>query len=146
LLLFIEKAYENEGNLLMEKSTTTVNEAMRRKMSSAHNKFEDIFQITKTSEEGMDILIQNLESLSLLFEPTVQTTQQEQENFIGMCISDDVQAHPPNDIHSKQKCKRILGHGDKNKKKKNSALWKCIACKDVGHDRHNCPNKNVPAM
>jgi hypothetical protein len=53
----------------------TVDEVMRRKMSSAHNKFEDVFQMTKTSEEGMCILIQNLESLSLLFEPTVQTTQ-----------------------------------------------------------------------
>jgi hypothetical protein len=59
----------------MEKFITTVDEAMRRKMSSAHNKFEDIFQMAKTSEEGMNILIQNLESLSLLFEPTVQTTQ-----------------------------------------------------------------------
>jgi hypothetical protein len=59
----------------MEKFITTVDEAMRRKMSSAHNKFEDIFQMAKTSEEGMNSLIQNLESLSLLFEPTVQTTQ-----------------------------------------------------------------------
>jgi hypothetical protein len=49
----------------------TVDEVMRRKI----NKFEDVFQMTKTSEEGMCILIQNLESLSLLFEPTVQTTQ-----------------------------------------------------------------------
>jgi hypothetical protein len=55
-------------------------------MSSAHNKFEDIFQMAKTLEEGMDILIQNLESLSLLFQPNMQTTQEEQENFIGMSI------------------------------------------------------------
>jgi hypothetical protein len=50
--------------------------------------------MAKTSEEGMDILLQNLEALSLLFQPTVQTTQEEQENFIGMCIPDDVQVHP----------------------------------------------------
>jgi hypothetical protein len=78
----------------VEKSTTAMDEAMRRKMSSAHNKFEDIFQMVKTSEEGMGILLQNLEALSLLFQPTVQTTQEEQENFIGMCIPDDVQVHP----------------------------------------------------
>jgi hypothetical protein len=60
-----------------------------------------------------------------------------------MCISNDVQVHPPNDIRSKGKCKRILGHEDKNKKKKNSAPRKCTACNDVGHDRRNCPNKNV---
>jgi hypothetical protein len=123
----------------------TVDEGMTRKMSSAHNKFEDIFQMAKTSEEGMDILIQDLESLSLLFQPTVQTTQEEQENFNGMSIPDDVQVHPPNAICSKGKCKTILGHGDK-KKKKNSAPRKCTACKDAGHDRRNCPNKNVSAI
>jgi hypothetical protein len=78
----------------VEKSTTAMDEAMRRKMSSTHNKFEDIFQMAKTSEEGMGILLQNLEALSLLFQPTVQTTQEEQENFIGMCILDGVQVHP----------------------------------------------------
>jgi hypothetical protein len=41
--------------------------ALRRKMSSAHNKFEDTFQMAKTADGGMDILLQNLESLSLLF-------------------------------------------------------------------------------
>ena len=51
--------------------------SMRRKMSSAQNKFEDIFQRVKTSEEGIDVLIQNLESLSLLFDPSTQTRQQE---------------------------------------------------------------------
>jgi hypothetical protein len=45
----------------------------RRKMATAHNKFEDIFQMAKTSEEGLDILIQNLERLSLLFEPISHT-------------------------------------------------------------------------
>jgi len=44
--------------------------SMRRKMSSAQNKFEDIFQRAKTSEEGIDVLIQNLESFSLLFDPS----------------------------------------------------------------------------
>jgi hypothetical protein len=89
----------------MEKSTTTMDEAMRRKMSSAHNKLKYIFQMNKTSEEGMNILIQNLESLSLLFEPIMQTTQQEQENFIDMCIPDNVQVHPPNDRTWRQKQK-----------------------------------------
>jgi hypothetical protein len=117
-LLFREKAYDGEGNLLVEKSTSAMDKAMRRKMSSAHNKFEDIFQMAKTSEEGMDILIQNLESRSLLFQPTVQTTQEEQENFIGMFIPDGIHIHPPNDIRSKGKCKRILGHGDKKEEEK----------------------------
>jgi hypothetical protein len=59
---------------------------MRMKMSSAQNKFEDIFQMAKTSEDGIDLLIKKLESLSLLFEPTCCTRQEEQESFIDMSI------------------------------------------------------------
>jgi 4-hydroxy-3-methylbut-2-enyl diphosphate reductase IspH len=40
-----------------------IDDVKRRKMSIAQNKFEDIFQTAKTSEDAMDILIQNLESL-----------------------------------------------------------------------------------
>ncbi|XP_039804890.1 protein FAR1-RELATED SEQUENCE 5-like [Panicum virgatum] len=73
--------------------------------------------------------------------PTSHTRQEEQENFIGFSIPDDVQVHPPTDILAKGKCKRILGHADKNKKKKEPTPRKCTTCKDVGHDRRNCPNK-----
>jgi hypothetical protein len=59
---------------------------MRRKMSTVHNKFKDIFQMPKNSEDDMDILIQNLESLSLLFQSASHTRQEEQESFIGMSI------------------------------------------------------------
>ncbi|KAJ1265416.1 hypothetical protein BS78_08G075100, partial [Paspalum vaginatum] len=136
-----DNAYDSEGNLLMEKATSSMDASMRRKMSSAQNKFEDIFQVAKTSEGGIDMLIQKLESLSLLFQPSTQTRQDEQENFIGCSIPDDVHVHPPNDIHSKGKCKRILRYADKNKNKKDSGPRKCTICKDVDHDRLNCPNK-----
>jgi hypothetical protein len=115
----------------------------RRKMASAHNRFEDVFQMAKTSDEGLDILIQNLESLSLLFQPSSRTRQEEQETFIGMSIPENVQVHPPSDIRSKGKCKRILGHADKNRRTQSSGPRKCTICKGVGHDRRNCPNKDA---
>jgi hypothetical protein len=31
-------------------------------------------------------------------------------------------------------------------KEENSAPRKCTSCNDVGHDRRNCPNNNVPAI
>jgi hypothetical protein len=139
---FRDNAYDHEGNLLVEKTTLSGDDSLRRKMSSAYNKFEDIFQMAKTSEEGMDLLIQNLESLSLLFQPTSHTRQEEQENFIGMRIPDEVQVHPPSDILSKGKCKRILGHADK-RKRVGQARRKCTTCKEVGHDRRKCPNKGA---
>ncbi|WVZ55054.1 hypothetical protein U9M48_005768 [Paspalum notatum var. saurae] len=61
-----DNAYDSEGNLLVEKATGSMDASMRRKMSSAQNKFEDIFQVAKTSEGGIDMLIQHLESLSFL--------------------------------------------------------------------------------
>jgi hypothetical protein len=63
-----------------------------------------------------------------------------------MCIPDDVQVNPLNDICSKWLCKRILGHETKTKKKKNGAPQKYTTCKDVGHGRHNCPNKYFSAI
>ncbi|PUZ72022.1 hypothetical protein GQ55_2G360100 [Panicum hallii var. hallii] len=68
-----EAAFDSEGNLLIEKSITSMEDSTRRKMATAHKKFEDIFQMAKTFEEGVDILIQNLERLSLLFEPISRT-------------------------------------------------------------------------
>jgi len=93
-----------------------IDDVKRRKMSIAQNKFEDIFQTAKTSEDAMDILIQNLESLSLLFQPPTRTRQEEQESFIGMSIPENVEVHPPSEIRSKGRCKRIQGHADKKKK------------------------------
>lgn len=78
---------------------------MRRKMSIAHTDFEVVFQMAKTLEENMDILIHNLESLSWLFHPTSHIRQQEQEYFIGTTISNDVQVHAFSEICSKERCR-----------------------------------------
>jgi hypothetical protein len=84
-----------------------------------------------------------LEYLSLLFQSTPLTRQEEQENFIGISIPQNVQVHPPSDIRSKGKCKRILGHADKNKRHPNSGPRKCTPCRVVGHDRRNFPKKDA---
>jgi hypothetical protein len=60
-----------------------------------------------------------------------------------MSIPENVQVHQPNDIRSKGKCKRILGHVDRNKMKQCLGLRKCTTCLNVGHDRRNCPKKNA---
>lgn len=63
------------------------------------------FQMAKTLEEAMDILIHNLEPLSLLFQLTSHIRQQEQEYFIGTTIPSDVQVHAFSKIRSKERCR-----------------------------------------
>jgi len=142
--------YDHEGNLLDEKPKDPREVAMRKKISESRNKFEDIIQMAKTSEQGMDFLYS---SLSNLVEPLQKITpatrvdkQDEYESFLGNRIPTEVDIHPPNDIRSKGRSKRIrkskepkTGSGSKGKKKR-----KCRKCKQVAdHDARNCPNNVV---
>ena len=90
--------------------------------------------------------------------------QDEFEAYIGCTMPNQVEIHPPTDVHTKGRCKRIKGHLDKgghqnkdvegkqNKDgegKKNVGGQKkkvprtCKKCKQVGfHDSRNCPNNN----
>jgi hypothetical protein len=85
--------------------------ARRKKISESRNKFEDLIQMAKTSEQGIDFLYS---SLSNLVEPLQKITptmrvdkQEEYETFLGNKIPNEVDIHPPNDIKSKGRCKRI---------------------------------------
>jgi hypothetical protein len=124
--------------------------AMRKKISESCNKFEDLIQMAKTSEQGIDFLYY---SLSNLVEPLQKITptmrvdkQEEYETFLGNKIPNEVDIHPPNDIKSKGRCKRIkkgkekkAGSGGQGKNK-----WKCRKCNQVAdHDARNCPNNVV---
>ena len=71
---------------------------------------------------------------------------EEYETFLGNKIPNEVDIHPPTDITSKGRSKRIrkskepkTGSGSKGKKKR-----KCRKCKQVvDHDARNCPNNVV---
>ena len=118
--------------------------ALQKKISESRNKFEDLIRMAKNSEEGMDFLYS---SLSNLVEPLQKIThvatddkQDEYETFLGSKIPDEVNIHPPNDIKSKGRCKRIR----RSKNVKAPSKRKCGKCKQVGnHDARNCPNNVV---
>ena len=118
--------------------------ALQKKISESHNKFEDLIRMAKNSEEGMDFLYS---SLSNLVEPLQKITpvatddkQDEYETFLVSKIPDEVNIHPPNDIKSKGRCKRIR----RSKDVKAPSKRKCGKCKQVGnHDARNCPNNVV---
>jgi hypothetical protein len=46
----------------------------------------------------------------------LRTYVQEIQEFLGLTIPDEVSIHPPNDIRSRGKIKRIKGHSEKGAK------------------------------
>ena len=117
---------------------------MRKKILESRNMFEDLIQMAKNSKQGIEFL---RSSLSDLVEPLQKITpamrvdkQEEYETFLGSKIPDEVNIHPPNDIKSKGRCKRIR----RSKNVKAPSKRKCGKCKQVGnHDARNYPNKVV---
>lgn len=59
----------------------------------------------------MDFLVSSVldigQSLGHIVSNMVQPTQEEYDNFIGCKIPADIQIHPPNDVRSKGRSKRI---------------------------------------
>ena len=121
---------------------------MRKKISDSQNQFEDLIQMAKNSEQGMNFLFS---SLSNLVEPLQKITpstrvnkQDEYESFLGSKIPNQVDIHPPNDIKSKGRCKRIKKSKEMKTASKGKSKRPCGKCKQVGdHDARTCPNNIV---
>jgi hypothetical protein len=152
-----ESVYDVEGNLLEENPADSLDAAARKKISTVRNKLEDLIQLAKQSDEGMDFLLSSVLSIE---EPLIQkvpaavkhTRQEEYEAFIGCNIPNQVTIHPPNDVRSVGRSKRIKRgkeiNGEVQKKKKKEAKAKiarmCKTCNTLGfHDSRKCPRKNV---
>ena len=134
--------FDDEGNLLDEKAKDPMEVATQKKISDSRNKFEDLIQMAKNSEQGMEFLYSSLsnlvEPLQKIIPAATVNKQDEFESFLGSKIPQEVEIHPPNDIKSKGRCKRIK----KSKEKKATRKRKCGSCQlVVDHDARNCPNK-----
>jgi hypothetical protein len=92
-----------------------------------------LIQQAKSSAEGMDFVVSGLmnmqASLHHIAPTTVQTRQEEYEGFIGCQILKQINIHPPTDVLSKGRSKRI---------KKSKELPK-------PHKQKN-PNQEAPAL
>ena len=121
--------------------------ALRKKISDSRNKFEDLIQMAKSSEQGKNFLYS---SLSNLVEPLQKIMpamrvekQDEYESFLGK-IPKEVDIHPPNDVNSKGRCKRIKKSKEMKAASNGKSKQTCGKCKQVGdHDAHTCPNNVV---
>jgi len=113
----------------------------------SRNKFEDLIQMAKNSEQGMYFLYSSLsnlvEPLQKITPATIVNKQDEYESFLSK-IPNEVDIHPPNDINSKGRCKRIRKSKEKKAGSKGKSKRTCRKCKQVGdHDARNCPNNVV---
>jgi hypothetical protein len=103
--------YNKEGNLLDEKPMDAHEVERRKKISTARNKFKDLIQQAKSSVEGMDFVASDLmnmqASLHHIAPTTMQTRQEEYEGFIDCQISEQINIHPPIEVLSKGRSKRI---------------------------------------
>ena len=103
--------------------------------------------MAKNSEQGMKFLFS---SLSNLVEPLQKITPtptdnklDEYESFLSSAIPNQVNIHPPTDVRSKGRSKRIK----KSKETKAPSKRKCGKCKEVAaHDARNCPNNIVGSL
>jgi hypothetical protein len=99
--------------------------------------------MAKNSEAGMDFLSSSLsnlvEPLQKIVPAATVNKQVEFETFLGTEIPQEVQIHPPTDVVSKGRNKRIK----KGKEMKAPKNRKCGKCKQiVDHDARNCPMKS----
>jgi hypothetical protein len=123
-----ETVFDKEGNILEEKAMDANEVERRKKIATIRNKVEDLIQRAKSSNEGMDLLlstVMNIEtSFSQIVPSTVQAPQQEYETFIGCKIPEQIEIHPPTDVRSKGRSKRIKRAKElpKPRKGKNSKI------------------------
>jgi hypothetical protein len=103
--------YDEEGNLLDEKPINANELEKRKKIAALRNKIEDLIQRAKTSHEGMDFLVSSVMNIEASFDhiapSSVQATREEYDGFIGCKIPYQIEIHPPTDIRSKGRSKRI---------------------------------------
>ena len=155
--LFRENVYDEQGNLLEEKPTDSLDAATRKKISTVRDKMEELIQKAKHSNEGMDFLTSSVLSIEAPLDQMVpaatqNTRQEEYEAFIGCNIPTEVHIHPPTDVRTVGRCKRIksgkeIKEGDRKRKDKEAKLKVarlCKTCKQmVFHDSRNCPSKTI---
>ena len=122
--------FDDEGNLLDEKAKDPMELATRKKISHSRNMFEDLVQMAKNSEPAIDFLCSSLlslvEPLQKIVPAAAVNKQDEFETFLGGKIPHEVQIHPPTDIVSKGRCKRITKSKEKKEQKK-TEVWKMQA-------------------
>jgi hypothetical protein len=150
-----ESIFTPDGTILEENTNAPVDPVLQKLVSDTSNKMESLFIQAKNSLNAMQILRDGVFALGERISDMVPAKElsriEEFEQFLGCTIPMQVDIHPPSDIRSKGRIKRIKGHADKGrqqnkneqKKKKNVRQpRRGGSCKKVVlHDSRTCPEK-----
>jgi hypothetical protein len=124
----VDAVFDEDGILLGEIASSSMDIELKKIVADTCKKMEEILTQAKQSLAGVqffrDGIVALADGLDKIVPAKKQTPVQEIQEFLGCTIPDEVSIHPPNDIRSRGKIKRIKGHSEKgakqNKKGKKS--------------------------
>ena len=111
-------------------------------VADTYKKVEEVLSQSKQSHAGVQCLRDGIyavgNELNKIVPAKEKSQVQEFEEFLGCKIPEEVNIHPPNDIRSRGKIKRIKGHNEKGRKKGNQKKVKVSQVskfKQINHGR-----------
>ena len=117
--------YDSYGNLLEENESSSLDLAKQKMISEIHQTLDDTIRLAEHSPQELEALRDGLlgmkRNLSQKVTANNPSRQDEFEAYIGCTMPGEVEIHPPTDVHTKGRCKRIKGHLDKGGEGKQKA-------------------------
>ncbi|KAM3331442.1 hypothetical protein ACQJBY_027434 [Aegilops geniculata] len=117
-----EPVFDENGILLEGNESSSIDPEIQKLASKTCKKMEDLLVQAKQSQVGMQFLRDHIfalgEKLSTQVPAKKQTQTEEFEEFLGCSIPSEVHIHPPNDIRSRGRIKRLKGYRDKGGKQR----------------------------
>uniref|UniRef100_A0ACD5Z4B2 Uncharacterized protein n=1 Tax=Avena sativa TaxID=4498 RepID=A0ACD5Z4B2_AVESA len=115
-----DAVFDEDGILLGEIASSSMDIEMKKMVADTCKKMEEMLTQAKQSLAGVQFFRDGIFALAVELNKIVpakkQTPAQEFEEFLGCTIPAEVSIHPPNDIRSRGKIKRIKGHSEKGAK------------------------------
>lgn len=94
--------------------SSSIDPEIQKLVSKTCKKMEELLIQAKQSQVGMQFLRDGIftlgEQLSIQVPAKEQTQTEEFEEFLGCSIPSEVDIHPPNDIRSRGRIKRLKGY------------------------------------
>ena len=119
----VDPIFDEDGTLLGEIASSSMDIELQKMVADAYKKVEELISQAKQSHAGVQCFRDGIyalgDELNKIVPAKEKSQIQEFEEFLGYTIPDEVNIHPPNDIRSRGKIKRIKGHNEKGRKKGN---------------------------